>query len=197
VVDMTTPAGTTAPIEPPVDAPRPFLASLSPSRASDFMTCPLLYRYRVVDRIPERPSRAAARGTLVHAVLEQLFDLPAAQRTQSAATERLAATWETLLADEPELTDLFTADAAALTQAADTTPPADTAMTAGTTGGVEAVVPPLTEFLREAERLLARYFTLEDRTWLGSDAARDHRPGRRRPFRRDPGGRLQDRSGAE
>jgi len=26
--------------------------SLSPSRASDFMTCPLLYRFRVIDRLP-------------------------------------------------------------------------------------------------------------------------------------------------
>ena len=57
------------------------IASLSPSRASDFMTCPLLYRFRVIDRLPERPSRAATRGTLVHAVLETLFDLPADERT--------------------------------------------------------------------------------------------------------------------
>ena len=31
-------------------------AALSPSRASDFMTCPLLYRFRVIDRIPEPPN---------------------------------------------------------------------------------------------------------------------------------------------
>ena len=41
------------------------------------MTCPLLYRFRVIDRLPEAPSPAAARGTLVHAVLERLFDEPA------------------------------------------------------------------------------------------------------------------------
>ncbi|MEU0066766.1 PD-(D/E)XK nuclease family protein, partial [Streptomyces albidoflavus] len=46
--------------------------SLSPSRASDFMQCPLLYRFRVIDRLPEKPSPAATRGTLVHAVLERL-----------------------------------------------------------------------------------------------------------------------------
>ena len=56
-------------------------ASLSPSRAGDFLTCPLLYRFRVIDRLPEPPSPAAARGTLVHAVLEHLFDEPAAGRT--------------------------------------------------------------------------------------------------------------------
>ena len=31
-------------------------SALSPSRASDFMTCPLLYRFRVIDRIPEPPT---------------------------------------------------------------------------------------------------------------------------------------------
>ncbi|WP_199815751.1 PD-(D/E)XK nuclease family protein, partial [Streptomyces scabiei] len=34
------------------------------------MQCPLLYRFRVIDRLPEKPSEAATRGTLVHAVLE-------------------------------------------------------------------------------------------------------------------------------
>ena len=56
-------------------------SALSPSRAGDFMTCPLLYRFRVIDRLPEPPSPAAARGTLVHAVLEHLFDRPARERT--------------------------------------------------------------------------------------------------------------------
>ncbi|WP_140394583.1 RecB family exonuclease, partial [Streptomyces recifensis] len=60
-------------------------SSLSPSRASDFMRCPLLYRFRVIDRLPEKPSEAATRGTLVHAVLERLFDAPAAERTAPAA----------------------------------------------------------------------------------------------------------------
>ncbi|MGL5830057.1 MAG: PD-(D/E)XK nuclease family protein, partial [Angustibacter sp.] len=41
-------------------------AALSPSRAADFMQCPLRYRLRVIDRIPEPPSAAATRGTLVH-----------------------------------------------------------------------------------------------------------------------------------
>jgi len=45
------------------------------------MSCPLKYRFRVVDRLPEKPSAAAVRGTVVHAVLERLFDLPRGQRT--------------------------------------------------------------------------------------------------------------------
>src|SRR5690606_16258816 len=66
--------------EPDVPAGVPAIppASLSPSRASDFMRCPLLYRFRVIDRLPEKPTEAATRGTLVHAVLERLFDAPAA-----------------------------------------------------------------------------------------------------------------------
>jgi putative RecB family exonuclease len=85
----------------------PVIGTLSPSRAGDFMTCPLLYRFRVIDRIPERPSPAAVRGTLVHAVLERLFDVPAAARTPGAALELLAPEWDRLLAEEPELATLF------------------------------------------------------------------------------------------
>jgi putative RecB family exonuclease len=62
----------------------PLAGSLSPSRAADFKTCPLLYRFRSVDRIPQRPTTAAARGTLVHSVLERLFDLPAAEPDTAA-----------------------------------------------------------------------------------------------------------------
>jgi putative RecB family exonuclease len=81
--------------------------SLSPSRAGDFLTCPLLYRFRVVDRLPEPPSPAAARGTLVHAVLERLFDHQAAGRTPEAARSLLKPEWERLTEAEPELTTLF------------------------------------------------------------------------------------------
>ena len=81
--------------EAPVALPPPVLGSLSPSRAADFKNCPLLYRFRCVDRLPEAPSRAATRGTMVHAVLEALFDLPAAERTldaaRGAAARRVAA----------------------------------------------------------------------------------------------------------
>src|SRR5215471_3525620 len=67
--------------------------SLSPSRAADFMACPLLYRFRVIDRLPEPPSPAAARGTLVHAVLERLFDEPAPARTPAAAQSLVEPEW--------------------------------------------------------------------------------------------------------
>lgn len=116
------------------------IGSLSPSRAGDFMTCPLLYRFRVIDQIPERPSPAAVRGTLVHAVLERLFDLPAGQRTVAAAVGLLGPEWERLLAAEPELAGIFTLDGAREGSA-----PRDEA-----------------GWLAEAKAMVERYFTLED-----------------------------------
>src|SRR5579875_3147036 len=85
----------------------PTVRSLSPSRAGDFKTCPLLYRFRCIDRLPERPSADAVRGTVVHAVLERLFDLPAGQRTPATATSLVEPEWQRLLADEPEVAELF------------------------------------------------------------------------------------------
>jgi putative RecB family exonuclease len=61
------------------------LGALSPSRAGDFLACPLLYRFRTIDRLPEPPSPDAVRGTVVHKVLEDLFDLPAVDRTPARA----------------------------------------------------------------------------------------------------------------
>ncbi|HKS50471.1 MAG TPA: PD-(D/E)XK nuclease family protein [Pseudonocardiaceae bacterium] len=82
--------------------------ALSPSRAADFKQCPLLYRFRVVDRLPETPSRAQVRGTVVHAVLERLFALPADRRDPAAGRELVAPAWHDVLADNPELAELFT-----------------------------------------------------------------------------------------
>ena len=94
------------------DTVRPATApvALSPSRAGDFMTCPLLYRLRVIDRVPEPPSPAATRGTVVHAVLERLFDAPAGQRTPDAARALLRPEWQRLLEKRPELAQLFPDD---------------------------------------------------------------------------------------
>lgn len=112
--------------------PEAVVGSLSPSRAADFKTCPLLYRFRTIDRLPEAASPVATRGTLVHAVLEAIFDLPSAQRTLATAKELLPAAWERLLAEEPEVAELFTGDA------------------------------DFAEWMTGAEQLLANYFTLED-----------------------------------
>ena len=136
---MTSTSATTSPVASPGEtvslAPgdaEPPRASLSPSRASDFLTCPLLYRFRVVDRLPEAPSPLATRGTVVHSVLERLFDLPAAERTAERAGEMLRPEWDRLLEAEPELGELFTSDGAR------------------------------DEWLASAQGLLDAYFVLED-----------------------------------
>jgi putative RecB family exonuclease len=84
--------------------------ALSPSRAADFKQCPLLYRFRAVDKLPSPPSPAAARGTLVHAVLERLFDLPAGERTPEAARALLGPQWEVLVDAEPALAAMLADD---------------------------------------------------------------------------------------
>jgi len=86
------------------------VGSLSPSRAADFKTCPLLYRFRVIDRLPEAASKAASRGTVVHSVLERVYDLPAAERTNQAARELVGPAWEQLREDDPRVRELFDGD---------------------------------------------------------------------------------------
>src|SRR3954471_9420188 len=81
--------------------------SLSPSRAADFKTCPLLFRFRTIDRLPETPSADQVRGTLVHAVLERLFDLAPVERTPAAAAALVEPQWERLVEEEPVLASLF------------------------------------------------------------------------------------------
>ncbi len=91
------------------------LGSLSPSRAAEFRTCPLMYRLRTIDRLPEAPSPAAVRGTVVHKVLEDLFDLPAAHRTPERAESMVQQAWESVLDTEPGAAELFVADGAEIT----------------------------------------------------------------------------------
>lgn len=88
------------------------LGALSPSRAGDFMTCPLLYRFRTIDKLPEPASPDAVRGTLVHKVLEDLFDLPAVERTPVRAEQMLEPSWHRLLEDEPGLGEIFDGEGA-------------------------------------------------------------------------------------
>ncbi len=109
--------------------------ALSPSRAGDFKQCPLLYRFRAIDRLPEVPGRAQVRGTLVHAVLDRLYDLPAAQRRPAAARALVGPAWAQLCEQEPELLGaLFD-------------------------GPDDPALPP---WLASADELLEAYFRLED-----------------------------------
>ena len=77
--------------------------ALSPSRASDFKQCPLLYRFRAIDRLPEPTSTAQLRGSVVHAALERLYALPAADRRRQTAMALVGPAAERVLAAEPDL----------------------------------------------------------------------------------------------
>jgi putative RecB family exonuclease len=133
-VEQESPA---ARIGTPVDGVE-VLGALSPSRAGDFMTCPLLYRFRTVDKLPEPPSPAAVRGTVVHKVLEDLFDLPAVRRTPEQAGSMLEPAWTALVEQEPELAAMF----------------------------ADGEGPEAAAWLASCREVLDRYFTLEDPTRL-------------------------------
>jgi len=82
------------------------LQTLSPSRAGDFKTCPQLFKFRAIDRLPEPVSVYQARGTPAHRALQRLFDLPAEQRTPQALYDLFRAAWAEARATE-EYADLF------------------------------------------------------------------------------------------
>lgn len=81
--------------------------ALSPSGASDFKSCPQLFKFRAIDRLPEPVSPSAARGSLVHAALEKLFSEAPDLRTPDRADDILVSLWEHLRQDSefrpPEL----------------------------------------------------------------------------------------------
>jgi len=81
---------------------------LSPSRVNDFSNCPLLYKYRIIDQLPEAPSLDAERGTLVHTVLHDLFESPAPLRNVKTATDLLPSRWQEQLRSKPELASMIT-----------------------------------------------------------------------------------------
>ena len=84
------------------------------------------------------------RGTLVHSVLERLYDLPARERTAAAAQELIAPAWAELQEADPDVAELF----------------AEQAETAEET---------LDAWLASAGKLVDAYFTLEDPTRIQPD----------------------------
>lgn len=58
--------------------------SLSPSRVESFLSCPLAFRFASIEKLPDPPTVATTRGSLVHRALELLFVNPAAERTPEA-----------------------------------------------------------------------------------------------------------------
>lgn len=74
--------------------------SLSPSKVSSFTDCPLAFRLSVIDRLPERPSPAAVKGTLVHRALEALvWEHPPGDRTVEVATAEVHRSWRAMQGD--------------------------------------------------------------------------------------------------
>lgn len=80
---------------------------LSPSRITEFNNCPQLYKYRVIDQLPEPPSLDAERGTLVHAVLHDLFESPREERTYDKALSLVPQRWQEQQELKPELKELI------------------------------------------------------------------------------------------
>ena len=94
----------------------PLPTSLSPSKVSSFKDCALAFRFSAIDRIPEPPSHAAAKGTLVHRILELLFAEAAPQRTLEMALSKFEQVvpeildsheYASLAFDSPEHRDTF------------------------------------------------------------------------------------------
>ena len=80
---------------PVTDLPLP--STLSPSKITAFTNCPLAFRFSVVEHLPEPPSPAALKGTLVHRALELLFtEYPPGSRSRDAAQKALDAAWREL-----------------------------------------------------------------------------------------------------
>lgn len=90
----------------------PVPTSLSPSRVSSFLSCPLAFRFASIDKIPEPPSVHTTRGSLVHRALELLFMREPSARTTQAAISSL----DTAIAEyrvHPDFTELALTDAKA------------------------------------------------------------------------------------
>jgi len=82
------------------------LETLSPSRAGDFKTCPQLFKFRAIDRLPEPTTVYQARGTTAHLALERLYDLPAPERTADRLYQLFRDAW-TELRGTDDYSELF------------------------------------------------------------------------------------------
>ncbi len=108
-------------------------STLTPSKISTFTSCPLAFRFSVLERLPEPPSLPAVRGTIVHRALELLF-LHGAEGERDRAT---AQAW---------LEEAF----AELSQAG------------GDVAALELRADERQELLGQAGRLLDHYYEIED-----------------------------------
>lgn len=89
-----------------VELEKVHLESLSPSRAGDFKTCPQLFYFRAIERLPEPTSVYQARGTTAHLALQRLFDHPVSERTPDLLFDLFREAW-TEIRGEDEFDGLF------------------------------------------------------------------------------------------
>lgn len=82
--------------------------ALSATSTSTWKQCQLKFRLIYIDGFKEPPNLVTARGTLVHSVLENLFDLPANQRSLETATQMLPQRYSELTKNDPQILKLFT-----------------------------------------------------------------------------------------
>jgi putative RecB family exonuclease len=99
--------------------PLPLPRSLSPSKVGSFKDCALAFRFSAIDRLPEPPTTATVKGTLVHMALERLhWSHPRGERSLDVALSELDAAWSVLSADS-ELAALCLTDAESSAMRAD------------------------------------------------------------------------------
>ncbi|MBC8365640.1 MAG: PD-(D/E)XK nuclease family protein [Actinobacteria bacterium] len=65
----------------------------SPTAAGTYRQCPLRWKYRYIDKLPDPPGEPALVGTFAHRVLEHLCDEPADDRTHDRAKELAGEAW--------------------------------------------------------------------------------------------------------
>jgi putative RecB family exonuclease len=112
----------------------PLPTSLTPSKVAAFTDCALAFRFSAIDHLPEPPSPAAVKGSLVHRALELLmWDHDAGERTPEVGAKCLEQAIAELSVDPEYLGLALDADAHG-------------------------------EFVASAEALVQRYFALEDPT---------------------------------
>ena len=124
-------------------------STLTPSKISSFTSCPLSFRFSVVERLPEVASPQAVKGTLVHRALQLLFsEREAGHRDRLEAESALLRAWDEMR-ESTEVVELSL--------------PEDEQAS----------------FVRDASSLLDRYFELEDPELRHARRARARPQGRR------------------
>jgi len=78
------------------EGPPPYL---SPSSAGTFRSCARRWKFRYIDRLADPAGEAALAGTFAHRVLEDLCQLPGAERTLDAAKLIARDVWPETLED--------------------------------------------------------------------------------------------------